>query len=159
MPRKAIGTKKEIKADLVYGSKLITMLINRSMRSGKKLTAAKQVYKAMSLIQEKNKQEPLAIFHQALENIKPIMEVRPRRIGGAAYQVPIPVRGPRRESLAVRWLIQAANTRPSKEYHTFAEKLAAEIFDASQNLGGAIKKRENVHRMAEANKAFAHFRW
>ncbi len=134
-------------------------LVNRTMRSGKKTAAQKQVYRALEIIKEKAGQEPLGIFTQALENIKPQMEVRPRRIGGAAYQVPMQVRGSRKESLAIRWLIQAAQSRSNKEYHTFAEKLAAEILDAANNTGNAIKKRENVHRMAEANKAFAHFRW
>ena len=110
-------------------------------------------------IKEKTGKDGMEIFNLALENVKPQMEVRSRRIGGAAYQVPSPVRGERKEALAVRWLILAAKKRSSKEFHTFAEKLSAEIIDASQNLGGAVKKREDVHRMAEANKAFAHFRW
>jgi len=151
--------KKEISPDVVYGDKLIAKLINRAMRSGKKAAAEKQVYGALALVKEKLNQDPLLVFHQALENVKPQMEVRPRRIGGAAYQVPMPVRGDRRESLAIRWIILAAQKRPSTEYHTFAEKLAVELIDAYNNTGGAIKKKEDTHRMAEANKAFSHFRW
>lgn len=134
-------------------------LINQSMRDGKKNAAARQIYDALEIIKTKQEQDALETLNQALENIKPRMEVRPRRIGGAAYQVPTPVQGPRRESLAIRWLIQAARLRSSKEYHTFAEKLSAEILDALANAGGAVKKKDNMHRMAEANKAFAHFRW
>ena len=145
--------------DPIYQSRLVTHLINRVMRDGKKSAAQKQVYQAFDLIKEKTKKEPLEVFQEALENIKPVMEVRPRRVGGAAYQVPAPVRGERKEALAIRWLIQAARMRTNKEYHHFSEKLCAEVLDAQQKLGEAIKKRENVHRMAEANKAFAHFRW
>jgi len=159
MSRRGPAKKREIEPDPIFGSRLVTKVINQSMKSGKKTAAAKQIYGALNLVAEKQKQEPLVVFNQALENIKPRMEVRPRRIGGAAYQIPAPVAGPRRESLAIRWLIEAARGRPSKEYHTFAEKLAAEILDAVQNTGNAVKKKENVHRMAEANKAFAHFRW
>jgi small subunit ribosomal protein S7 len=136
----------------------VTRLINRVMRSGKKTVAQKQVYRTFDLLKERE-QDPIIVFTQAIENLKPTMEVRPRRIGGAAYQVPVPVRAERRETLAVRWLIKAANARPNKEYHTFAQKLAAEISDAAQNTGGAIKKKLDIHRMAEANRAFAHFRW
>lgn len=159
MSRKGIAEKRKVESDPVYGNKLVTKLINRTMISGKKTTAAHQVYTTFDLIKEKTNQDPMVIFNQALENIKPQMEVHPRRVGGAAYQVPMPVRGIRRESLAIRWLIKAAQDKPNKEFHTFAEKLAAEILDAYQNTGGAVKKKETVHRMAEANKAFAHFRW
>lgn len=159
MPRRGSVKKKTVAADPIYGSKLVTKFINRSMRSGKKSVARAQVYQAFELIKEKDKKDPLQVFKQALENIKPSMEVRPRRIGGAAYQVPMPVKGARQESLALRWLIQAAQNRPNKEYHTFAEKLQAEIVEAANNAGGAVKKKEDVLRMAEANKAFAHFRW
>jgi len=129
------------------------------MRSGKKSPAQRQVYLAFDLIKEKTGKNALEIFDQALENIRPQMEVRSRRIGGAAYQVPSPVRGVRRDSLAIRWLIFSAQNRSSSEYHSFAEKLTAEIIDAFNNAGGAIKKKTDTHRMAEANKAFAHFRW
>ena len=159
MPRSGTIRKREIQPDPVYQDMLLTKLINRTMRSGKKTTAQTQVYGALNLIKEKQKQDPMLIFHQAVENVKPHMEVRSRRVGGAAYQVPMPVKGDRRESLAIRWLVQAAQKRSSAEYHTFAEKLAAEIMDAFNKQGGAIKKREDTHRMAEANKAFSHFRW
>ena len=151
--------KRKISPYPVLGSPMVTKLINRSMKDGKKSVAEKQIYKTFTLIKEKTGKDGMEIFNLALENVKPQMEVRSRRIGGAAYQVPSPVRGERKEALAVRWLILAAKKRSSKEFHTFAEKLSAEIIDASQNLGGAVKKREDVHRMAEANKAFAHFRW
>jgi len=129
------------------------------MRQGKKTIAQKHVYKAFDLVKEKTKRNPLEIFQEALENVKPKMEVRPRRVGGASYQVPIPVRGDRRESLAVRWLIQAAQARSNKEYHHFYEKLAAELMDAANRQGGAVAKKEEIHKIAEANRAFAHFRW
>jgi len=159
MPRKGPIKKRALSPDAIYQSPLVARLINRVMKDGKKTVAQKQVYKAFDLIKEKTQKNPLEIFTKALENIKPKMEVRPRRVGGAAYQVPMPVRGDRRESLAIRWLVLYARQRPNSEYHNFYEKLAAEILDAAQNQGGAIKKKEEVHRMAEANKAFAHFRW
>lgn len=134
-------------------------LINRLMKDGKKSVAIKQVYQAFRLLEEKTKKPSLEVFRQALENIKPAVEVRPRRIGGAAYQVPTPVRGDRRESLAILWLILAARQRPNKEYHQFNQKLAAEIIDAFNHGGGAIRRKDAMHKMAEANKAFAHFRW
>ncbi len=159
MPRSGSVKKRILPPDLVYNSRLVTKLINRIMRDGKKTIAQKHVYRALDLISQKTKKNPLEIFVRALENIKPLMEVRPRRIGGAAYQVPMSVRTNRQESLAIRWLIEAARLRSNKEYRYFYEKLAAEILDAQQNQGGAVKKRQDVHRMAEANKAFAHFRW
>lgn len=159
MPRSGSVKKREIQPDLIYKSRQVAKLINRVMRSGKKSIAQKQVYKAFELVKEKSGQSPMAVFNKALENVKPQMEVRPRRIGGAAYQIPMPVKGERRESLAIRWLILAAQKRSNKEYHTFAEKLSAELVDAFNNTGGAVKKKEDTHRMAEANKAFAHFRW
>ncbi|MGB9911427.1 MAG: 30S ribosomal protein S7 [Microgenomates group bacterium] len=159
MPRSGPVKKRVLPPDPIYNSRLVTRLINRVMKDGKKTIAQKHVYKAFEIIKEKTGKNPLEIFTQALENIKPTMEVRPRRVGGAAYQVPMPVRGSRRESLAIRWLVLYARQRPNKEYHHFYEKLAAEIMDAFQNQGGAVKKKEEVHRMAEANKAFAHFRW
>lgn len=129
------------------------------MRSGKKTVARKHVYQALEMIEKIERQDSLNILRRAVENVKPKMEVRPRRVGGAAYQVPMPVKGDRRESLAIRWLIQAANKRPNSQYHTFAKKLYAELWDAYNNTGGAIQKKQNVHKMAEANKAFSHFRW
>jgi len=153
------ATLRTLSQDPIYGSVLVTKLINRIMRSGKKSAAQKQVYGALSILKEKTGLESLVVFEQALENIRPQMEVRSRRIGGAAYQVPSPVRGVRKDSLAVRWLIAAAQSRSSSEHHSFASKLAAEIIDAYNSAGGAVKKKMDTHRMAEANKAFAHFRW
>lgn len=143
----------------MFGDVLLAKFINRAMRNGKKSAAQKNIYEALSRIKEKLNQDGLMVFRQAIENAKPQMEVRSRRVGGAAYQVPAPVKGDRKESLAIRWIIQAALKRPSKEYHTFADKLTAELLDAYNNLGGAIKKKEDTHRMADANKAFSHFRW
>jgi len=159
MSRKESIKKRILPIDSVYQSRLVTRLVNRVMKEGKKTIAYKQVYKAFDLIRKQTQKHPLEVFTKALENIKPLMEVRPRRVGGAAYQVPMSVRGDRRESLAIRWLIFYARQRPNSEYHHFYEKLAAEILDAFQNQGGAVKKKQDVHRMAEANKAFAHFRW
>jgi small subunit ribosomal protein S7 len=159
MPRTGRVKKKLLSKDSKYGNRLVTKFINCIMRSGKKTIAQKHVYKAMDLIQSKTKKEPFEILRMAVENVKPKMEVRPRRVGGAAYQVPMEVRGDRRESLAVRWIISAAKSRPNSQYHFFYEKLAAELIDALNNTGVAIKKKEDTHRLAEANRAFAHFRW
>jgi len=159
MPRTGRVKKRILPPDPIYRNQLVTRLIKRVMSDGKKTVAQRHIYRAFDLIFKKTKKDPLEIFFKAVENVKPSMEVRPRRVGGAAYQVPMPVRGDRRESLAIRWLIQAARTRPSKEYHHFWEKLAAELLDAFQNTGGAVRKKQDVHRMAEANRAFAHFRW
>lgn len=151
--------RREVIPDPVFNDKLLGKLINRVMRSGKKLVAEKNVYRTLENIKKKLNQDPLLVFHQAIENAKPQMEVRSRRVGGAAYQVPAPVKGDRRESLAIRWIIQSALKRSNKEYHTFADKLTVELIDAYNNTGGAVKKKEDTHRMAESNKAFAHFRW
>ena len=159
MPRSGAVKKREIFGDPLYKSKVIAKLINRVMRSGKKEVARKLVYNALDLVGQKTKEEPLTIFTKALDNIKPQMEVRSRRVGGAAYQVPTPVKGERKEALAIRWLIQTAQAKSSRDFHTFSEKLAAEVIDAFNNTGAAVKKREDTHRMAEANKAFSHFRW
>lgn len=129
------------------------------MFDGKKSVSQKEIYTAFEIIKEKSGEDPEKVFEGALENIKPTMEVRPRRVGGAAYQVPISVRGPRRESLGIRWLIAATRSRSNSEYHTYAEKLAAEIMDAAKGEGGAVKKRQEVERLAELNRAFSHFRW
>jgi small subunit ribosomal protein S7 len=159
MPRKGPVRLREITPEPIFGNYSVAKLINRSMKDGKKGAAQKEIYGAFKIIQEKTKEDPVKIFTQALENIKPTMEVRPRRVGGAAYQVPMTVRGPRRESLGIRWMIMAARARSNSEYHTYAEKLAAEIIDASKGEGGAIKKKQEMERIAEANRAFAHFRW
>lgn len=159
MPRRKKNLFRQIDTDPLYKSKVVTKLVNRVMRGGKKSVAQNQVYKAFDLIKEKTGEEPLKVFSKGLENIKPAMEVRARRVGGAAYQVPSPVKGTRRESLAIRWLIASATKRSNSEYHSFGEKLAAEIIDATKMEGGAVKKKTDVERMAEANRAFAHFRW
>jgi small subunit ribosomal protein S7 len=137
---------------------LVTKLINRTMRDGKKNASEKQVYGAFEIIKEKG-EDPMQVFSAAMGNIRPSMEVRPRRVGGAAYQVPMSVRGARRDSLAIRWLIFAARARSNSEFKTFADKLAAELSEAAAEGGGAVKKRQDMERMAEANRAFAHFRW
>jgi small subunit ribosomal protein S7 len=152
-------TKRTLTPDPVYQDVLITRLINRVMKDGKKTVAEKQIYRALDILSRKQEKDSVLFLKEAIESIKPQMEVRARRIGGAAYQVPSPVRGDRREALAIRWLVNAANDRPNKEYHTFAEKLVAELMDATSGQGAAMKKKSDMHRMAEANKAFAHFRW
>lgn len=154
------GTRvRKVDPDPIYKNKLITKLVNRSMKDGKKSVAQKEIYKALEIVKEKSGDDPIKVFSQAVENIKPTMEVRPRRVGGAAYQVPMTVRGPRRESLAIRWLVNSANSRPNSEFRTFAEKLSAELMDAAKGEGLAVKKRTDMEKMAEANRAFAHFRW
>lgn len=145
--------------DPIFKNRLITKLVNRLMKDGKKSVAQKQLYAAFDIIKEKTQSDPIKVFSDAMGNIKPSMEVRSRRIGGAAYQVPMSVRGVRKESLAIRWLVLAARARSNSEYHTFAEKLAAEIIDSSKAEGAAVKKRQDMERMAEANRAFAHFKW
>jgi small subunit ribosomal protein S7 len=158
MPRKGPVKLKESQPDPIYKNRLVTKLINRLMRDGKKSVIQKQVYEAFDLIKEKG-EDPVKIFTKAIENIKPAMEVRPRRVGGAAYQVPMPVRGPRKESLAVRWLVMSARARSNSEFKTFSQKLAAELLDAAGGEGGAVKKKQEMERVAEANRAFSHFRW
>lgn len=150
--------RRETEPDKLYKNKLVAKVINRVMHDGKKDTAEKQVYKAFDIIEQKG-QEPLTVFEKAIQNVGPKIEVKARRVGGASYQVPQEVRGERRLALAIRWIVTAAGARTNKEYHSFAEKLAAELFDASQNQGAAIKKRDTVLKMAEANRAFSHFRW
>ena len=150
---------RQVQKDVKYGSTLIQRLINRSMKDGKKSVAQKQVYAALDIIAKDTKRKALEVLEEGLDKIKPKMEVRTRRVGGASYQVPMPVRDLRARSLSIRWLVNEANKRPNKQYHTFADKLAAEILDALQEQGGAIEKRNTSHRMAEANKAFSHFRW
>lgn len=150
--------KRRIEADPIYGSVLLSKFINNVMQDGKKTTAQRVVYKAMDILKEKGK-DPLPTFEKALDTIAPKQEVRAKRVGGAAYQVPMEVRGPRKISLSIRWLLEAAKKRSNSEYRSFAEKLAQEMMDALENQGEAIKKRDTVQRMAEANKAFAHFRF
>jgi len=150
---------REVDLDPKYQSLSVAKLINRVMKDGKKTIAENQVYKAFDIIRTKMNQDGIEVFETALENITPKIEVRSRRVGGAAYQVPTPVKGKRAFALAIRWMVLEATKRPNTEFHTFAEKLAAEIMDAANNQGGSIQKRLTMHKMAEANKAFAHFRW
>ncbi|MBT3249741.1 MAG: 30S ribosomal protein S7 [Candidatus Pacebacteria bacterium] len=150
---------RDIKPDLKYGSVKISQLINRVMQSGKKTVAQKQVYNAFEIVKEKTKRKPLEVYEEVLEKIKPQIEVRTRRVGGASYQVPMPVKARRANSLALRWLVNEANKRLNKEHHSFAEKLAAEMLDILNEQGGTINRRDTSHKMADANKAFAHFRW
>ena len=159
MARRGQVKPRKVEVDPIYGSLLVTKLINRSMYDGKRSVAAKEVYEALEIIREKTGEDPMKTFDKALDNIRPTMEVRPKRVGGAAYQVPMQVRGVRRDSLAIRWLVAAANGRSNKEFHTYAQKLVAELMDATKNEGGAVKKRTDMERVAEANRAFAHFKW
>lgn len=159
MPRGGKITKRAILPDPIYGSRLLARFINRCMYDGKKSVAQAQVYGALDLISKKGNQDGLKVFETAISNVAPRMEVRPRRIGGASYQIPVEVRGDRREALAIRWIIEAARARSNNQYHSFAEKLAAEFTDAADNKGAAINKKENSLRAAEANKAFSHFRF
>ncbi|MEN2985770.1 MAG: 30S ribosomal protein S7 [Thermodesulfovibrionaceae bacterium] len=156
MPRRGYVPKREVLPDPKYQSKLVSKLINVVMKDGKKSISEKICYGAFDIIKEKTGQDPLKVFKQAIENLKPVLEVRPRRVGGATYQVPMEVRPARRLSLALRWLVSYARQRKEK---TMKEKLAAEILDAYNNTGSAIKKKEETHKMAEANRAFAHYRW
>ncbi|MCI5521695.1 MAG: 30S ribosomal protein S7 [Tenericutes bacterium] len=154
--RKRRAVKRDVLPDPIYNSKLVTKLVNRIMLDGKKGVAQTILYDAFDMIKEKTGEEPMAVYEKALENIKPALEVKSRRVGGANYQVPIEVRPDRSEALALRWLVNYARLRGG---HSMAENLANEIIDASNGVGAACKKREDTHRMAEANKAFAHYRW
>ena len=156
MPRRGNVPKREILPDPVYNSVLVTKLINAIMLDGKKGVAQKVVYDAFDIIKEKTDKDPLEAFTEAMNNIMPSLEVKARRVGGATYQVPIEVRPARRQTLGLRWLVDYARKRSEK---TMKERLAGEIMDACNNLGAAVKKREDMHKNAEANKAFAHFRW
>lgn len=144
--------------DPVYGNRLLTRFINRVMRSGKKQAAQAEVYKALDIIKEKG-EDPIKVFELAINTVGPKMEVKARRVGGASYQVPTEVRGDRRMALAMRWIVQFANKRSNREFHSFAQKLAVELTEAAKGQGDAVRKRDTVHRMAEANRAFAHFKW
>ena len=154
--RKRRATKRDVLADPIYNSKLVTKLINRVMLDGKKGTAQRILYDAFDIIKEKTGKEPMEVFEAAMENIKPALEVKSRRVGGANYQVPIEVKADRSQALALRWLVNYSRLRGG---HSMAENLANEIIDASEGTGAAVKKREDTHRMAEANKAFAHYKW
>ena len=156
MPRKGFVPRREVAADSVYSSDLVEKFINSMMWDGKRSTAQRIFYGAMDQIGQKTNGEALATFKKAIENVKPVLEVKTRRVGGANYQVPVEVNPFRRQSLAIRWLLLYARTRSGK---TMTDKLAEELLDAANARGGAMKKKEDVHRMAEANKAFAHYRW
>jgi len=156
MARRKKRVKREIPPDPLYESVMVSKFINHVMRDGKKTIARKIVYGAFDIVKEKTKKDPLEIFEKAIQNVAPLLEVRPRRVGGATYQVPREVKGERRISLAMRWIIQAAR---SKKGRPMKEKLADELILAAKNEGDAVKRKENLHKMAEANKAFAHFAW
>lgn len=156
MPRKGNVPKREVLADPIYGSKVVTKLINNLMIDGKKGKAQTIVYDAFAMVAEKTGEDALEVFNKAMDNIMPVLEVKARRVGGATYQVPIEIRAERRQTLGLRWLVNYARNRHEK---TMAEKLANEILDALNSTGGSFKKKEDMHRMAEANKAFAHYKW
>ena len=156
VPRKGYVAKRDVLPDPIYNSKVVTKLVNNIMLDGKKSVAQKIVYDAFDIIKEKEGKNPLEVFEAALENVMPVLEVKARRVGGATYQVPLEIRPERRQTLGLRWLVRYARTRNEK---TMSEKLAAEILDAIANNGGAFKKKEDMHKMAEANKAFAHYKF
>ena len=156
MPRRGFIAKREVLADPIYNSIVVTRLVNNVMLDGKKGTAQKIVYGAFEIINEKTGSDPIEVFNKALDNIMPVLEVKARRVGGATYQVPMEVRPERRQTLGLRWLTIYSRQRSEK---TMKERLAAEIMDAANEMGASVKKREEMHKMAEANKAFAHYRW
>lgn len=156
MPRRGNISKNEILPDPIYKSKVVTKFINQIMLDGKKSTAESVVYKAFDIMREKMEKDPLELFDQALKNVMPVLEVKARRVGGANYQVPIEVRPERRQTLGIRWMVNFSRKRSGK---SMEEKIAAELMDAANNTGASVKKREDTHKMAEANKAFAHYRW
>ena len=156
MPRKGTVLRREQAPDATYGNPLVTRFVSSLMEGGKRSLSERIFYDAMKLVEQKSNQDPMAVLRQAMNNVKPAVEVKSRRVGGANYQVPVEVRPDRRTALAIRWLILHARSRNDR---TMAERLRAEVLAASQNEGGAVKKREDTHRMAEANKAFAHYRW
>jgi small subunit ribosomal protein S7 len=156
MPRRRVAAKREILPDPKYNSKLLSKFVNVLLKDGKKSTAERICYGALDLIKKKTGSDPLKVFKTAIENVKPLVEVKPRRVGGATYQVPVEVRSHRRTALAFRWIINYARGRSEK---TMQERMAGELLDAYNNSGSSIKKKEDTHKMAEANKAFAHYRW
>ena len=156
MPRRGFVPKREVLDDPIYGGKLVTKLVNQVMLDGKRGTAQKACYGAFDIIKDKTGREPLEVFEEAMNNIMPVLEVKARRVGGATYQGPIEIRPERRQTLGLRWLVSYARARSER---TMQERLAGEILDACNNAGGAFKKKEDTHRMAEANRAFAHYRW
>jgi len=156
MPRRAKVVKRDVPADPRYQSKTVSMFVNKLMQRGKKSTAERIMYDALDRIGEQARRPPIDTFEQAIRNATPLVEVKPRRVGGATYQVPVDIRGDRRMALAIRWLLRSARARSG---HSMAERLSAELLDASNNQGATIKRREDTHRMAEANRAFVHYRW
>jgi len=156
MSRRHRAEKREVLPDAKYGDRVLTKFMNNLMYDGKKSVAERIVYGALARVENRLKKEPIEVFHEALDNIKPAVEVRSRRVGGATYQVPVEVRPERREALAIRWLIAASRARNE---NTMEERLAGELMDAAQSRGAAVKKREDTHKMADANKAFSHYRW
>ena len=156
MSRRHSAEKRDILPDAKFGDKIVTKFTNGLMLDGKKSVAEGIVYHAFDMMQQKTGQEPLAMFHEAIENVKPSVEVRSRRVGGATYQIPVDVRPARKQALAIRWIVEIARKRSE---NTMTERLSAELLDAANNRGAAVKKREDTHRMAEANKAFSHYRW
>lgn len=156
MARRNRAVKRPVNPDVKYNSELVASFVNKLMRDGKKTVAASVFYHALDIAEGRSKKPGIEIFEQAVKNATPLIEVRPRRVGGATYQVPLEVRPDRRQSLAIRWLVNSARSRSGK---SMAEKLAAELVDAANNQGATVKKREDTHRMAEANRAFAHYRW
>ena len=156
MARRNRATKRLVEPDLKYNSKLVSSFINKLMMNGKKTLAASIFYDALDIAENRTKKPGIEVFEQAIKNSTPLIEVRPRRVGGATYQIPLEVRPDRRQSLAIRWLVSSTRARSGK---SMAEKLAAELMDAANNQGATVKKREDTHRMADANKAFAHYRW
>jgi small subunit ribosomal protein S7 len=156
MPRRRVADKRDILPDPKFNSKVVSKFVNALMESGKKSTAERSCYGAFNILQQKTGNDPLKVFKTALDNVKPVLEVKPRRVGGATYQVPVEIRPHRRNALAFRWLINYSRARSEK---TMPEKLAGELLDAFNNTGSSIKKKEDTHKMAEANKAFAHYRW
>ncbi|MDY5059091.1 MAG: 30S ribosomal protein S7 [Bacilli bacterium] len=154
--RKRQATKRDVLADPIYNSKVVTKLVNHIMKDGKKGTAQKIIYNAFDIVKEKTGEDPMVVFNKAMDNIKPGLEVKSRRVGGANYQVPVEVKPERAQALAFRWLAQYARLRGG---HSMAENLANEIIDASNGTGASVKKKDDTHKMAEANKAFAHYRW
>lgn len=156
MPRRARITKREIRPDPKYSNVIIAMTINKIMVCGKKSIAETIMYSALQIIEQQEAKEPVSVFEQALKNATPLLQVKPRRVGGATYQVPVEIQPERAQSLAIRWLLKSARARNGK---SMAEKLAAEITDASKQQGATVKRREDTHKMAEANRAFAHYKW
>jgi len=156
MPRRAAAVRRETQPDAVYNNRLVTQLINKILLDGKKSTAEGIVYGAFDIVAEKSGQDPLSVFKKAMDNVRPTLEVKPKRVGGATYQVPMEVNSRRAQTLAIRWIVDFSRKRREK---SMAERLAAEILDASNGLGASVKRREDLYKMAESNRAFSHYRW